>query len=64
MSYLDSNKTLLILLYLSCDEIALPEIWKSDVREVEIILCEFTRVMLCLNHIPHAWICHVQDQCL
>ena len=35
-----------------CDEIALPEIWKSDVRKVEIILCEFTRVKFYLNRIP------------
>ena len=47
-----------------CDEIALPEIWKSDVREVEIILCEFTRVMLYLSHIPLALIDRVQHQCL
>ena len=37
-----------------CDEIALPEIWKSDVRKVEIILCEFTHVMFCLSRKPHA----------
>ena len=47
-----------------CDEIALPEIWKSDVREVEIIWCEFTRVMFCLSHKPHALRCHVRHQCL
>ena len=27
-------------------------------------LCEFTRVMLYLDHIPHAWTCHAQHQCL
>ena len=47
-----------------CDEIALPEIWKSDVRKVEIILCEFTRVMFCLSRKPHALKCHVRHQCL
>lgn len=47
-----------------CDEIALPEIWKSDVRKVEIILCEFTRVMFYLSHIPLALRCHEQHQYL
>lgn len=27
-------------------------------------LCEFTRVMFYLDHIPHAWTCHAQHQCL
>ena len=27
-------------------------------------LCEFTRVMLYLDHIPHAWTFHAQHQCL
>ena len=27
-------------------------------------LCEFTRVMFYLDHIPLASICHVQHQCL
>ena len=27
-------------------------------------LCEFTRVMFYLDHIPLAWICHAQHQCL
>lgn len=35
------------------DEIALPEIFKSDVREAEIILFEFTRTIFCLNHKNH-----------
>ena len=42
----------------------LPEIWKSDDREVEIILCEFTRVMSCLIHRPHALKCHARHLCL
>lgn len=37
-----------------CDETALPEIWKSDVRKVEIIDGSSIRVMLCLNHILRA----------
>ena len=47
-----------------CDEIALPEIWKSDVRKVEIIMCEFTRVMFCLNHKLLSWRYHGQHQYL
>lgn len=27
-------------------------------------LCEFTRIMFYLDRIPHAWIYHVQYQCL
>ena len=57
------NAKYIIHLIFLCDEIALPEIWKSDVRKVEIILCEFTRVMFYLSHIPRALRCHVQHQC-
>ena len=45
------------------DEIALPEIWKSDNRKTEIISCEFTRVGSYLIHTPHALICLFQDRC-
>ena len=48
----------------SCDNTASPAGRKPPVRTNGNRLCEFTRVMFCLSHIPHALRCHVRHQCL
>ena len=47
-----------------CGNTASPADGEPSVRTSGNRSCEFTRVMFCLSHIPHASKCHVQHQCL
>ena len=47
-----------------CDNTASPADGKPPVRASGNRLCEFTRVMFCLSHKPHALRCHVRHQYL
>ena len=48
----------------SCGNTANPAGREPPVRACGNRLCEFTRIMFCLSHIPHALIYHVRHQCL